>query len=214
MVDAPTDLFSKPLSSSSFFGDCGKLIGIGVPIKCFILLVMLTAPFGATKIAIGAESTQDIWSKAAVAHLQNSEAKAVGEAKLLQTPQGVLIRLELSNFAPGTHAFHIHAVGKCDPPAFTSAGGHFNPSGKKHGTLNPEGKHFGDLTNIHVPENGALTIEVLAPHVNIEEGDNKLLDEDGSALVIHAGPDDYQTDPAGAAGGRIACGVIVQSTTK
>ena len=110
-----------------------------------------------------------------VVPLKNSEAKAVGEAKLLQTPHGVLIRLELSNFAPGTHAFHIHEIGKCDPPAFTSAGGHFNPFSKKHGILNPEGAHAGDLPNIHVPKNGTLTVEVLAPQVSLEEGDNKLL---------------------------------------
>ena len=161
-----------------------------------------------------ANPATDLWTNAVVTPLKNSEGKAVGEAKLLQTPQGVLIQLDLNHFPPGTHAFHIHEIGTCDPPAFTSAGGHFNPSGKKHGILNPEGKHAGDLPNIHVPESGALTIETLATQVNLKEGDNRLFDENGSALVIHAGPDDYHTDPAGDAGARIACGVIAKPTAK
>ena len=182
--------------------------------KFFIFLTTLVSIFGLTTSAIWADPTQEVWTGAVVVPLKNSEATKVGEAKLLQTPQGVLIRLDLSKLTPGTHAFHIHEIGKCDPPTFTSAGGHFSPSGEKHGILNQKGKHAGDLPNIHVPESGTLTIEALATQVSVKEGDNRLFDENGSALVIHTGPDDYHTDPAGAAGARIACGVIAKPATE
>jgi Cu-Zn family superoxide dismutase len=126
----------------------------------------------------------------------------------LQTPNGVLVRLILTKAAPGIHAFHVHAVGKCEGPEFTSAGSHFNPTNKKHGLLSKEGPHSGDLPNVIVPDSGALTVEVVIPHVTLKEGDQTLADADGSALVLHAGADDYTTDPTGNAGGRVACGVI------
>jgi len=120
-----------------------------------------------------------------------------------------LIRLDLTGISPGEHAFHVHAIGKCDPPDFKSAGAHFNPDETKHGLMNPEGPHAGDMPNLHVPESGKLSIEVLNPLVTLRQ-DRALLDEDGSALVIHAGADDYTTDPAGNAGDRIACGVVTR----
>jgi Cu-Zn family superoxide dismutase len=118
-----------------------------------------------------------------------------------------LITLELTAAPPGTHGFHIHTVGKCEPPEFESAGGHFNPDKAKHGYLNNDGPHAGDMPNVHVPDSGKLTVEVLNPLVTLG-AESALLDEDGSSLMLHADPDDYQTDPAGHAGGRIACGVI------
>jgi Cu-Zn family superoxide dismutase len=114
----------------------------------------------------------------------------------------------LTGVPPGVHAFHIHAAGSCEPP-FKSAKGHFNPFAKGHGFLNPKGKHAGDLPNVHASHSGQLDFEALADQVTLEEGpENSLFDADGSAIVIHQGPDDYVTDPAGAAGPRIACGVI------
>jgi Cu-Zn family superoxide dismutase len=102
----------------------------------------------------------------------------------------------------------LHAVGRCDPP-FDSAGSHFNPVVKVHGYLNEGGPHAGDLPNVHVPESGILEFEILAANVTLRAGkSNPLLDQDGAALVIHAGPDDYKTDPSGASGSRLACGVI------
>ena len=139
--------------------------------------------------------------------MMNATNQEVGEATLTQTPQGVLIHLRLANMEPGAHAFHIHETGKCEPP-FQSAGTHFNPAGKKHGVKNPSGRHAGDLLNLHVPDNGTLTVEVLAPNVNLRKGKKGLLDTDGSALIIHEKADDYRSDPAGEAGGRIVCGVI------
>jgi Cu-Zn family superoxide dismutase len=139
--------------------------------------------------------------------LQDASGKEVGTATLVTTPSGTLITLDLTAAPPGTHGFHIHSAGKCEPPEFESAGGHFNPDKTKHGLLNADGPHAGDMPNVHVPDGGKLTVEVLNSLVSLS-GESALLDEDGSALVLHAGADDYRTDPAGHAGGRIACGVI------
>ena len=145
----------------------------------------------------------------ASAVLKDVNGTEVGKATLVATPSGTLLTLELTATPPGAHGFHIHTTGKCDPPDFASAGGHFNPDETKHGLMNQEGPHAGDMPNIHVPENGKLTVEVLNPLVTLSK-ESALLDEDGSALVLHADPDDYKSDPAGHAGGRIACGVITK----
>jgi len=131
----------------------------------------------------------------------------VGKVELTDSPSGVLMRLTLDGIPPGDHAFHVHAVGKCEPPDFKSAGPHFNPDDIKHGLMNAEGPHAGDMPNLHVPADGKVQVEVLNPAVPLS-AESALLDEDGAAIVVHAGADDYQTDPAGNAGDRIACGVI------
>jgi Cu-Zn family superoxide dismutase len=140
--------------------------------------------------------------------------REIGKPTLTQTPQGLLIQLNLSQKAsrlsPGTHAFHIHETGKCEPP-FKSAGGHFNPSNKQHGLLDKNGNHVGDLPNIYVTENAPLTVEYIVQELSLTGGKASLLDRDGSALVIHERADDYHTDPAGNAGDRVACGVIDRS---
>jgi Cu-Zn family superoxide dismutase len=142
------------------------------------------------------------------AALINAQGKDAGSAVLTETPHGVLISLSLKGLPAGEHAFHVHAVGKCEPP-FTSAGGHFNPGGRKHGIMAPEGAHAGDMPNLHIPASGDLAVEVLNAAVTLEKGKpNSLFGPQGTAVVVHAGKDDYKTDPTGEAGGRIACGVV------
>jgi Cu-Zn family superoxide dismutase len=156
-------------------------------------------------LAVAAFQTADAADQARAA-MANADGGSVGEVTLVQTPNGTLLHATLTGLPPGAHAFHVHTVGKCEPP-FKSAGGHFNPGGQKHGLFAKGGMHVGDMPNIHVPESGALEIEVLNARLML---DATLFDDDGAAIVIHAGPDDYRTDPAGAAGPRIACGVIEQ----
>jgi superoxide dismutase, Cu-Zn family len=145
----------------------------------------------------------------ASAVLKDKDGKEVGKVELTDTPSGVLMRLTLDGVPPGDHAVHVHTVGKCEPPDFKSAGPHFNPDDTKHGLMNAEGPHAGDMPNLHVPEGGKLTVEVLNEMVTLD-AEPALLDDDGSAIVVHATSDDYQTDPAGNAGDRIACGVVTE----
>ena len=147
-------------------------------------------------------------AQSASAPLKNAQGQEVGSVNLTQTPRGVLINVSVKGLSRGEHAFHVHAVGKCEPP-FTSAGGHFNPGGKKHGLLAVEGHHAGDMSNLHVPQSGDLVVEILNTDITLDKDKpNSVFDADGSAVVIHAGSDDYKGDPAGNAGARIACGVI------
>jgi superoxide dismutase, Cu-Zn family len=163
----------------------------------------------AAVLLLGATAWADMQPSMAKATLKDATGKTVGEATLKQTPHGVLITVDFSGMPAGEHALHIHQTGKCEPP-FTSAGGHFNPTGHQHGILNPKGMHAGDLPNIYVPDSGSLKVDVFAAGVTLGKGKNSLFDKDGSALVIHAGADDYKSDPAGDAGARIACGVITK----
>ena len=147
-------------------------------------------------------------SKMAAAELIDIQGKTVGYATLVEGPDGVEIAVQVHDMPQGLHGFHIHAVGKCETPDFKSAGGHFNPFGKKHGLKNPEGSHAGDMPNLLVGPDGTASEVVLAPQESLGPGKNSLFGPDGTALVIHAGTDDQMTDPAGDAGARIACGVI------
>ena len=147
----------------------------------------------------------------ATAELKNREGQTIGRAQLTDTPHGVLIRVNLDKAPAGEHAFHIHDVGQCNPPTFESAGGHFNPTKLQHGFMDAKGPHLGDLPNIHVPSSGQLSFEYLANGVTLTAGPRSLMDENGAALVMHAKPDDYRTDPSGAAGDRIACGIVQKS---
>ena len=142
------------------------------------------------------------------AALKDAQGKEVGSAELSQLPSGVLVKLSVKGLPAGEHAFHVHGVGKCEPP-FTSAGGHFNPDSKKHGIMAKDGHHAGDMPNLHIPSDGTLAIEIVNASITLEKGKpNSVYGSNGSALIIHAGKDDYKSDPTGEAGGRIACGVI------
>ena len=144
----------------------------------------------------------------ATAELKDKDGKTVGTAMLREQSGGVLVRVEAKGLTPGLHAVHVHAVGKCDAPGFTSAGGHFNPAGRKHGHKSAEGAHAGDLPNMLVAKDGSGRFEVLTDGITLRAGPLSVFDADGSALVIHAGVDDYSTDPTGNAGDRAACGLI------
>ncbi len=156
----------------------------------------------------------DTGAPTASARLQNPQGQPVGEAQLRETPGGVLLALTLRTLPPGPHAFHVHETGKCEGAGgFKSAGGHFNPHTRKHGFESAEGFHAGDLPNVVVGADGTATVEVLIAGVTLAAGKpSSLLDADGSALMVHAGPDDYRTDPAGNAGDRIACAVVERAT--
>ena len=146
----------------------------------------------------------------AKAELKDAKGQDVGLASFTQTLAGVLIRLSVRSMPGGEHAFHIHAVGKCEPPDFASAGGHFNPTNTHHGMMSGPG-HAGDMPNLHIPADGSLDVEILNTAVTLDkEKPNSAFHPGGTAVVIHAGKDDYTSDPAGNAGGRIACGVVAQ----
>jgi len=140
----------------------------------------------------------------ASAGLNNVDGESVGTVEMHATPNGTLLTVGLHSMDPGVHAFHIHEVGQCDP-SFGHAGGHYNPDDVGHGLMDEGGFHIGDMPNLHIPESGELTIEILNHQLML---DDRLFDEDGASIMIHAGADDYTSDPSGAAGARIACGVI------
>ncbi len=114
------------------------------------------------------------------------------------------VRVEAEGLAPGTYAVHVHQTGRCDPPGFETAGPHWNPTGRQHGSQNPLGPHHGDLPNLSVGANGSGSFEFVVPGTSLAQA----MDHDGAAIVVHAGPDDYRTDPSGNSGARIACGVL------
>ena len=145
----------------------------------------------------------------ASSELKDKNGKIVGRATFREEPDGVLVRLEVQGLTPGLHAVHVHAVGKCEVPAFASAGGHFNPAQKKHGFKSPDGPHAGDLPNMLVAKDGSGRFEALTDAITLRPGPTSVFDSDGSAIVVHAASDDDMTDPAGNSGDRVACGVIV-----
>jgi Cu-Zn family superoxide dismutase len=154
-------------------------------------------------------------NQGAIAELKDAQGQVVGKAILSPVTSGVNMQLEVKGFtgaASGDHGIHLHAVGKCESAEFKSAGGHFNPESKKHGLNSPEGHHAGDLPNLAIDDNGSGTYQAVLEGVTLGDGPNSIFDVDGSALVIHAGPDDMVTDPAGNSGARIACGELVAYT--
>ena len=147
----------------------------------------------------------------AVADVVDAQGNAVATANFVQLGDAVRIVVDARGLPPGLKGVHIHETGKCEGPGFTTAGGHFNPEGKQHGALNPKGQHAGDLPNINIGGDGTGRMESASKLVSLVAGPSSLFDADGSALVIHAAADDFQTDPTGNSGARIACGVIRKS---
>lgn len=146
--------------------------------------------------------------KTATAQLKDPSGKVVGTATFKEMKDGVEVKVDVAGLTPGKHGIHLHEKGKCDPPDFKSAGDHFNPAKKHHGAKNPKGKHAGDLPNLDVKNDGTAKMTATAEGATLGKGATSLLKEGGTALIIHEGPDDEKSDPAGQSGGRIACGVV------
>lgn len=156
----------------------------------------------AAAMMIGALATP-VQAKTLSATLFNIDGAEVGTVELVTGVNGIVLRATVNGLSPGPHGFHVHTVGACSP-SFADAGGHLNPEGRQHGWQNEAGAHAGDLPNISVAEDGTGTFELFLAGLTEEQ----MIDADGSAVVIHSGPDDYLTDPAGNSGDRIACGVV------
>lgn len=143
------------------------------------------------------------------AMVRTASGASLGELTFTQTGTGVRITGTLVGLSPGAHGFHLHQVGRCEPAEFTSAGGHLNPAGRRHGLESPSGPHAGDMPNIMSDASGRAVVDVTTDRVTLDPG-GSLFDVDGTAIVVHAAPDDQRTDPAGSAGARVGCGVIVR----
>jgi superoxide dismutase, Cu-Zn family len=176
-------------------------------------MIFVTIAFAAAAAAPLAGCVTDEPTGGAPMALVNASGQSIGSVRAWQTAGGVSFRLAASGLPHGVHAIHVHAVGRCDPPDFASAGPHWNPAGRKHGMNNPAGPHAGDLPNVTVAANGMLgeTLTLTGASLTGAGAAGVLLDGDGAALVIHATADDYATDPSGNSGARIACAVIQPS---
>lgn len=176
-------------------------------IACLALATALATPALAQSDTQPMEAATSDMSGATAA-LKGADGAEHGTVTFEQTPSGLLITAELTGLPPGEHGFHVHTTGACEPP-FQSAGGHFNPTDASHGYMSEGGPHAGDLPNIFVPDSGELKVQYFTGLLSLEEGgEGYLLDDDGSAILVHAHGDDYRTDPSGESGDRIACGVI------
>jgi len=157
----------------------------------------------------GALSASGADRKVATAELKDAKGQTVGQVKLKQGRNAVTLSAKVTGLTAGEHAIHVHTVGKCEAPDFKTAGGHFNPENKKHGMMNPDGHHAGDMPNFKIGANGKGSYTGILQGVTLAgAGVNSLFHEGGTAVVIHEKADDMKTDPAGNAGARVACGPV------
>jgi Cu-Zn family superoxide dismutase len=153
--------------------------------------------------------TSTIGPPVLTADLRDSQGRTRARATAEQSGDSLRVRVEAIAMTPGAYGAHLHNVGRCDPPGFTTAGPHWNPSGNLHGKDNPKGLHKGDLPNLMVGTDGRGSFEYTIPNAGLSGMlPNRLIDADGASVVIHAKADDYRTDPSGNSGDRIACGVL------
>lgn len=173
-------------------------------------VISLPVAFG---LLAACQTLNPIEQPIASANLIRSDGSPAGTILAYQEPTGLLLRIDASGLPPGQHGVHLHSAGRCEPPAFASAGPHWNPAARQHGHRNPAGWHSGDLGNLGVGADGKLRVGLLVPGTALRAvgpgGGAVLADADGTALVIHSHPDDERTDPGGNSGDRIACAVIV-----
>jgi Cu-Zn family superoxide dismutase len=175
----------------------------GIPVVIFTALLVACRP----QTQVGSPATPT-----GRATVRNASGATLGVLLLEPTSNGVHITGTLSALPAGIHGIHLHGVGKCDASDFVTAGGHFNPAAAHHGLENPAGPHAGDLPNITVNPNGEAVVDLVTPRVILSATPpTGIFDSDGTAVVIHIGPDDQRTDPAGNSGARIACGVVERS---
>jgi superoxide dismutase, Cu-Zn family len=150
-------------------------------------------------------------TRLAWAELKNAQGESVGSALFREQDGGVRIVVQAGGLSPGRHGIHIHAVGRCEAPAFQSAGDHFNPLGKKHGLESPDGPHAGDLPGLEADASGRAEYVAVTDRLTLGLGPTSVFDADGSAIVIHADTDDQRTDPLGNSGERVLCGQLISA---
>ena len=177
--------------------------------KTRVLAIGMLAALTVSAAALAAQGLKAGAGKIVV-NMNNAQGQSAGMATITPKGAGVQIVYDFKNLAPGVHALHIHGVAKCEAPGFTTAGGHFNPAMKKHGLMNPDGPHAGDMNNFTVKANGTAKGTATDTRVTLDAaGANSIIANGGTALMIHAAADDMKSDPTGNAGDRIACGMIM-----
>lgn len=177
-----------------------KSMIVALPLGCAAFLASCATP-----------ATSEAVKVLATAKLADGGGRSVGTARIEQSGAAVRLVADVSGLPAGDHGMHLHTTGKCEAPAFASAGGHLNPGSHQHGSMNPAGAHLGDLPNVTVGADGKGTLTFTIAG-NAAEILASLFDADGTAVVVHASADDYKTDPSGNSGGRIACGVFDRPT--
>lgn len=168
------------------------------------LVIALPLSLAACAGREAATGTPMAGGRIAVAPLIDPAGRPVGRATVREVTGGLRVTLDARGLPAGPHGAHLHTVGVCDAPAFAGAGPHWNPLGTKHGSMNPQGPHAGDLPNVIVGKDGRGTLAATLAGATFDA----LLDADGAAMMVHAAADDLQTDPSGNSGARIACGVF------
>lgn len=150
-------------------------------------------------------------AQTATADLKNLEGASIGTATLTQSPHGLLVHIKVQDLPSGAKGVHFHRTAHCAADTgFKSSHGHHGEGEGEHGLLNPAGPGTGDLGNIFVGENGVGEMQFFKNGAFLDSGDLPLLDDDGTAIVIHAEADDQVSQPIGGAGARIVCGVIAK----